>query len=324
MPKGIALVVDRDAHSRSLLTLPLIACGYRIQEAEGTQEATALILTVSDIRCVVLGADLPLTTTSAVAQYVRQERPVDVAVLAQFLESTLVRGATQLSSLIDDFCVRPCGVVELRERVRRSIFSLADRRRFQNLQSITERQSSIDPQTGLLTCRSIAEHLRKEISRSHRSGRVLSLLLVTFVEPNDAPTADPQSGGNEFFELTRRIADSIRNHDVCGRVGALQIMVILPETNFSELHAAVVRLKTLIATDTLHVEDQDAPSVVIGGIAMHPTLESEASELTAAAEDALLNAQKAPDRVCLRYLNQAASTPTDALQGSQVDSTHIR
>lgn len=307
MLTGTVLVVEHDAHLRTLLTMPLIASGLHLHEAADHDEAMAIVQADPSIQCVILGSHLPVKTMATVAQNIRDQQPDEIIIFAQFCESTMAEDMTQMSGLIDDFCVDRSSLVELRERLRRSLASLAERRRFRKLRAITERQSVIDPSTGLLTRRRITEHLSQEVSRSCRSGRPLSLLMVRLDEGTPNGASEHVCGDQKFFDLASVIAESVRQYDMCGRVGDRLVMVILPETGFDELQTAAFRLKGEIETSARLNEHQNMTSVAIGGVFAVPAPKSQAQVLIKAAEDALLAAENDAQGVSLLNLSKAAA-----------------
>lgn len=298
MPQDIALVVDSDKHFRDALTMPLMAWGYRIQEAADYSEATAIVSAVSDVQCVLLGASLSLTEVRTIAEHVTREFGGEVAVLAQFTESNLTQNISAVANLVDDFFLRTTLLPELRVRLQRAKLSVAERRRFRRLQDIAERQGSIDPETGLMTHRLITERLEQEISRCKRNGRQLSVLLLKMAQGADEYRLESQSVGRNMFSFARRIADSVRRYDITGRLDAAQIMVVLPETDSVQLSSAVIQLKGKLSSS----QEKDSPymfNVIVGGISVSPTLNCRAADLTARAEEAMHAAELHPDQVCL-------------------------
>lgn len=106
------------------------------------------------------------------------------------------------------------------------------------------RMARQDYLTGCMNRLGFMERARQELSRARRSGRPLSLIVMDidrFKRIND--TYGHQGGDKVLADLLPALADSLRTHDVFGRVGGEEFFILLPETGIKEAVAVAERLR---------------------------------------------------------------------------------
>ncbi|MDP8299742.1 MAG: GGDEF domain-containing protein [Candidatus Tantalella remota] len=111
---------------------------------------------------------------------------------------------------------------------------------------IAEYQAVHDGLTGLYTQKYFKEHLEREISRSHRYGRPLSLIMCDvdhFKEFND--THGHLAGDAALRTVAEIITDSVRTSDIVARYGGEEFAVLLMEAGHEEAQSVANRIKTL-------------------------------------------------------------------------------
>ncbi len=111
---------------------------------------------------------------------------------------------------------------------------------------LAEYQAVHDGLTGLYTQKYFKEHLEREISRSHRYSRPLSLIMCDvdhFKEFND--THGHLAGDAALRTVAEIITESVRTSDIVARYGGEEFAVLLMEAGHEEAQSVANRIKTL-------------------------------------------------------------------------------
>ena len=149
-------------------------------------------------------------------------------------------------------------------------------------------QSLQDPLTGLYNRRFMTEFLERELHRSIRNERPLSLLMVDvdrLKHYND--TRGHQMGDRLIRETGRVLLDGIRASDLACRYGGDEFLLVLPETTLPEAVALGERLCEAFNTLDLGSDaGAEGPGLSIG-VATAPEHGTDPAALIRAADEAL-------------------------------------
>jgi diguanylate cyclase (GGDEF)-like protein len=154
-----------------------------------------------------------------------------------------------------------------------------------------------DELTGAYSHRRIVEHMRLELERCRRYGRVFSVLLIDIDNFRYINDAFGRSIGDDVLrriaaELTA--ASGIRSSDVIGRRGGDQFCVILPETAAPGALSAAERLRRRIERVSWHEVDPRLTSVTVSaGASSFPQHGDTVGALLEAAVGAQVSAKRA-------------------------------
>jgi diguanylate cyclase (GGDEF)-like protein len=151
-----------------------------------------------------------------------------------------------------------------------------------------ERLATTDGLTELVNHRHFQEILSKEIERSRRYKRPLSLLLMDidhFKSFND--TYGHPVGDLVLKEISACIRRSIRINDVAARYGGEEFTVIIPETAEQGALVTAERIRTTIENHIIRSLDRELRVTVSIGCATFPSLASSQQELIDNADKAL-------------------------------------
>lgn len=158
------------------------------------------------------------------------------------------------------------------------------------LQLELEHAASHDDLTGMYRRGPFFESLDKELSRSGRHERPVSVLMVDL---DNFKAINDQYGHLEgdrviaaYSEKAQRV---LRNGDVMGRYGGEEFIVLLPDTPPEDAYAIAERLRAVAAQAT---STTMPPYTVSIGIATSPKAEESAGALIAYADQALYAAKK--------------------------------
>lgn len=111
-----------------------------------------------------------------------------------------------------------------------------------------------DPLTGLFNRRHVEEVLRRELDRTARHDRPLALAMMDadhFKNIND--TYGHQTGDEVLRAISGRCQKTLRSHDVLGRYGGEEFVIVFPETNIGEATAVAERLRAAVADNPITV-----------------------------------------------------------------------
>jgi len=159
------------------------------------------------------------------------------------------------------------------------------------LQFKLEHAAARDGLTGLYRREAFFDSLEKEMSRSHRYGQPLSLLMMDL---DDFKGINDQYGHLEgdrvIADFSRKAQQGLRNHDVMARYGGEEFMVMLPNTPQDGAYIIAERIRKLLAQARSH--DMPAYTVSIG-IATTQGGRQEIRSFVNRADQALYVAKKA-------------------------------
>ena len=152
-----------------------------------------------------------------------------------------------------------------------------------------ETLATIDDLTGLFNPRFLASTLRREVKRSVRTGRPLSLLFVDldgFKGINDRH--GHLYGSRALVEAAARVQSAARETDLVARYGGDEFALVLPDTDGAGAILVAQRVRERIAEEGFLAEDGiDYPLTASVGVATLPDVASTPEELLAAADAAM-------------------------------------
>lgn len=148
-------------------------------------------------------------------------------------------------------------------------------------------ESRIDPLTGLLNRRGLAERFDAEIARAVREQRPLATVVLDidhFKRINDEHGHD--TGDRTLTALAATLAEQSRGADIVARTGGEEFLVVLPGTDLESAAEFAERVRIAVAAMTDPVE----LTISAGVAAASPP--TTASALTEAADQALYTAKR--------------------------------
>ncbi len=162
------------------------------------------------------------------------------------------------------------------------------------------RMTIIDGLTGAFNKRYFMEALEREMSRSQRYGRPLSVLMFDidhFKRVND--TYGHLAGDYVLQALARVISTRARREEIFARFGGEEFVILLPETEKEGAMELAEQLRRRVGDYDFVFEGEEIPITISVGVAtIHGDSLSE-NELIKLADDKLYEAKKA-GRNCIR------------------------
>jgi len=162
------------------------------------------------------------------------------------------------------------------------------------------RLTTVDGLTQVYNKRYLMETLDREISRGHRYGRPLSIIMFDidhFKEVND--TYGHLAGDYILKEMAVAIKNSIRREDIIGRYGGEEFIVALPEIDNYNAMVFAEKIRRLVEKHIFRFEDIVIPiTISIGVSSAWDELESP-EDLIKAADENLYKAKDAGRNCCI-------------------------
>jgi diguanylate cyclase (GGDEF)-like protein len=162
------------------------------------------------------------------------------------------------------------------------------------LYSLSESLSRSDPLTGLANRRQLDQDLELEVERAGRYHRPMSFLMIDidhFKAVND--TFGHSLGDTVLREVADLLRDHMRSGDTAYRYGGEEFAVLARETDVAGGQAVAERLRRAIQERYSAVTDGDLSVTISVGLAGISAESESATDLMAAADEALYAAKRA-------------------------------
>lgn len=160
------------------------------------------------------------------------------------------------------------------------------------LHRAAQRQSVVDPLTGVGNMRFLTTTLGREIERGKRFDRSVAVMIVDidrFRQVNDE--LGPSVGDGVLKALAAELSAHVRSVDTVARYGGEEFAVVCPELSPENAARAAQRLVEAVRGATLDVLGVPVKVTVSVGIACYPLHGLTALDLISAADDAMLQAK---------------------------------
>jgi diguanylate cyclase (GGDEF)-like protein len=162
------------------------------------------------------------------------------------------------------------------------------------------RLTTVDGLTQIYNKRYFMETLERELSRSHRYRRELSLIMFDidhFKQIND--TYGHLAGDYVLKHLAQVIKTKIRREDMMARFGGEEFAIVLPEIDNENAMQFADKIRKLCTQTQFRFEDADIDVKISIGVATAAPEESDANEFIKRADAFLYEAKRTGrNRVC--------------------------
>lgn len=165
-------------------------------------------------------------------------------------------------------------------------------RRLQLLTKELEKLADTDGLTGAYNHRFFRDILRRELNRSKRLNKNLSLIMSDldyFKSINDF--FGHQTGDVVLKKIAETFEDNVRDMDIVARYGGEEFVVVLPESDARKAMEVGERLRKKVDDLEIHVGQEKISLTASFGVADYPSCSDSEDGMVAAADSALLMAK---------------------------------
>jgi len=236
------LIAEDDDVSRLALETLLTGWGYEVVTAEEGTQAAKLLLKEDAPRLAILDWMMPGLDGAEVCRVVRRPDRTDYAYLilltAKSQKQDMLNG---LDAGADDYLSKPFDPQELRARLRAG-------QRVLELQQALREQATHDALTGTQNRGAILEGLDRELARARRERSTVGIVIADldhFKRVND--THGHQVGDAVLREVAQRMGSVLRGHDLLGRYGGEEFLILLPGCGLKESWEVAERVRRGVA-----------------------------------------------------------------------------
>ncbi|HYG74005.1 MAG TPA: diguanylate cyclase [Planctomycetota bacterium] len=131
---------------------------------------------------------------------------------------------------------------------------------FEQIEALATR----DPLTNLPNRRIFDERLASEAARSRRYGHPFGLIVMDLDHFKNVNDVHGHQAGDEVLRYVSKVIEiSIRETDVPARIGGEEFAVILPETNYDDVHAVAEKLRSAVSEQKVFLKDNVKEGIAI-------------------------------------------------------------
>ncbi len=286
------LIADDDVTSRLVLAGVLKKHGNEVAVAVDGDEAWEAMQQPDAPRLVILDWVMPGLAGVDVcrrARTIQSDQPPYIILLTSRGEKTDI--VTGLEAGADDYLAKPFDPGELLARVEVGRRMIDLQARLIEARDALAHEAMHDPLTGVLNRRAFASVLSRELLRKKRHHNPLAVGICdvdNFKQIND--TMGHQAGDEVLCGLVRLIERNLRGHDVLGRHGGDEFVVLTEHAAEDDAAVPYERLRAAVADTPISTGAGDVRITVSIGVRIGAEGEDEA-ELLAAADRALYQAK---------------------------------
>jgi two-component system cell cycle response regulator len=304
------LIADDDVTSRLILAGMLKKHGHEVVVTVDGAEAWDAMQRPDAPRLAILDWVMPGLAGVDVchrARTIQSDQPPYIILLTSRGQKTDV--VTGLEAGADDYLAKPFDTGELLARVDVGRRLIELQARLSEARDALAHEAMHDPLTGVLNRRAFSSALSRELSRTRRHNNILAVGVCDidhFKQIND--THGHQTGDEVLCGLVRLVESNLRGHDVLGRRGGDEFVVLTEHAREDSAGIRYERLRAAVAGSPMTTGAGNIPITISFGVKRAAAGETEA-ELLAAADRALYQA-KTSGRNQVRLASEPAQPST--------------
>ena len=288
------LIADDDVIMRQLLAATVQKLAHDVTTASDGIDALKKLLAADAPRFAILDWVMPGLDGLEVCRELRKRVGPYVYVILLTARAERKDMVTALDADVDDFLAKPFDTAELRVRLRSGARILDLQEGLLRSQEELRRLATHDHLTGTLNRRAIVDQLDVELKRASRNGTSVALILADldhFKQINDE--YGHSAGDAVLAEAAVRLRSVLRGHDVIGRYGGEEFLIVLPDCEPAD--AAAVAARACQAVSASPTESGGVPVRVTASAGVTTTRSGATTlrTLIDAADEALYRAKAA-------------------------------
>jgi two-component system cell cycle response regulator len=288
------LIADDSIVSRHLLAAALRKADYEVISACDGAEAWALLEEDDAPKLVILDWMMPGLTGLEVCQRIRQQARESYTYILVLTSRNgredLIAG---MDAGADDYITKPFDQQELQVRLRAGQRILKLHAQLLEAREALREQATRDALTKVWNRSAIFEILERELSRGHREGAPVGIVLVDFDQfkaVND--THGHLAGDAVLREAAQRLVGTLRPYDSVGRYGGEEFLVILPGCDAEGTRKQAERMRSAIMDTPMEIKGGTVRQTAsFGATVAEPGALDSSEALIHAADDALYRAK---------------------------------
>jgi len=296
------LIADDSKVSRKLLRKTLTGWGYDVVEAENGDQAWAILSAPDGPHLAILDWVMPGLTGPEVCRRLREGRREPYTyILLLTSKTTKAETVEGMEAGADDYVVKPFQEDELKVRLRAGRRIIDLQIDLLNAQEELRERANKDLLTLLPNRQAIEAELIRELSRCHRSGTHVGIVLLDldlFKGIND--NYGHFAGDAVLREAARRLRANMRDYDLVGRYGGEEFLVVLPGCDLTVVCQQAERLRRVLCETTMNVEGVEMSVSASFGVTVSDG--SDRRDIFVRVADEALYRSKAMGRNCVSAL----------------------
>lgn len=246
-PKRILVIEDSPVY-RHLITSYLREWGFDAVMAETGEEGWRILERSDSPRLVLMDWVMPGMDGVHICKKLRERKESDSYVYSIVLTSkdTHKDLLYAMEAGADDYLVKPFDELELKARLQVGMRIVGLQEELIAARERMRHAATYDSLTGLTNRREVIDFLGREIARSRREKKEISVVMADvdhFKSVNDR--LGHKAGDEVLKEVARRLKSKLRVYDGLGRYGGEEFLLVLPGCN---LTGALIRADDLRAT----------------------------------------------------------------------------
>lgn len=165
-------------------------------------------------------------------------------------------------------------------------------KKLNDAQTHLKHMADTDELTGLKNRRSIMERLEEEFQRAKRSHRPLSLIMLDidhFKRINDAH--GHLFGDFVLTTIAARIKESLRKHDILGRIGGEEFLIVAPDSGAEESVHVAERVRRSVSAKPIGDKTAEVSVTLSAGVTVMTAQDASADAVFSRADTALYKAK---------------------------------
>ena len=265
------LVIDDSPVYQRLLAGQLRDWGYEVTVAVSAAEGWKILEQPSSPNLVLLDWIMPGMDGVELCRKVRAQKCSDLYVYMILVTSKENRAdlLKAMEAGVDDYLVKPFDEQQLKARLLVGQRVVALQRELIEAQESMHRATTYDGLTGLLNRQEIVEFLRRELVRSEREKKPVTIILADidlFKMVNDQ--LGPLAGDEVVKEVGRRLRSRLRAYDGVGRYGGEEFLLVLPGCDLTSALIRADQVRSFVSSKPIETSAKPRTVTVSMGVAV--------------------------------------------------------